>query len=92
MWLEAFSLSRFLSQILHETIKYDTELGVVKCLLKFEHKTNTVCDIRIWVRKRDPFLALNRIIVMGFSMTVIKSRQERRFNGMQCWLSIVEAR
>ena len=38
MWLEAFSLSRFLSQILHETIKYDIELGVVKCLPKFEHK------------------------------------------------------
>jgi hypothetical protein len=37
MWFDAFSLSRFLSQILHETIKYDIELGVVKCLLKFEH-------------------------------------------------------
>jgi hypothetical protein len=34
MWSEAFSLSRFFSQILHETIMYDIKLGVVKCLLK----------------------------------------------------------
>jgi hypothetical protein len=42
MWLEAFSLSRFLSQILHETIKYDVELGIVKCLLKFEHSPTRI--------------------------------------------------
>jgi hypothetical protein len=37
MWSEAFSLSRFFSQILHETIMYDIKLGVVKCLLKSGH-------------------------------------------------------
>jgi hypothetical protein len=42
MWSEAFSLSRFFSQILHETIMYDIKLGVVKCLLKFGHTQSRI--------------------------------------------------
>jgi hypothetical protein len=95
MWLEAFSLSRFLLQILHETIKYDIELGVVKCLLKFEHSPTRIAISELILlyqnlgpKTRPHFIALDRITVMRFSMNVTDSRQERSFNGMQVWPSM----
>jgi hypothetical protein len=84
MWLAAFSLSRFLLQILHEIIKYDIELGVVKCLLKFEHSSTRIAISELILlyqnlgpKTRPPFLALDRITVMRYSMTITNSRQEK---------------